>query len=1405
MKKYQPSSRRHINTKRLLILLVTIALFGGAAYGANYLQVHRNAAKMLDQARDARQDGNNADAFLLYQNYLNFQPRDMNATGEYAAILEEDPNPKAKRALIDCYERMMLAAPQRAEERKKLAKMYMTYQVFTSAKHHLTYLLDPVTGTPGDPELTEQLAACEFRLGDTAAGMTHLRKLIDGKKASAEVYQRMAEYLRKEDQPTATEEADRLIEQMAKDLPDDTVARVAHVNFLYSKGQTAAAREEILKAAKEVKDAAKNIDFTLLMADLFVRDKQLASAREVLAKAVAVNPNDTRLRTAYYLALEGLHDKAKAQEELRKAAEVATNNDPMTIDLLDLMIDNREVTLARQEIDRRYKGKETFRPVYDYLTGRLFLFDGNWPDAIPALTQCLEFFERFPRHYAKAQVCLGQCYSLANNPERSLEAYSRAALANPLRTDAQIGKAETLLRLNRIADAEKILTDYADTMPPARFMLVSAKLREQLGKPVAKRNWAAFETSVGKPPRTVGVEVLRAQALAAQGRADEGEKLLRDLVSRVTEATTAHVTLAEFAARRSPKEAATVLDDAEKLIGDKAALRIARANLLARTTRDAKAIRALADNADKLPADEQNELNLAVANVLAGLDQPTDAIDLLKKVATAKPYDLVPRMALTQIDLQAKRFPEAEAVIAEIKKLDGETGPVFLFAQALKELAQSSKVDRPQAERLRGQLQAILKKREAWTRPQVVLGDIAMLTNDPDAALAAYRTAYDFGERDEAVLRKFVNLLLARGRQENARRVLDERNQLAVLPKDLGQTLSLLNAAGGHGGEQSREIVQKTADSTDPREQLFRGNWFLLNGNKAEAVKAFAKASEHGPHMPEVWLALVQAQIFTGDRDAAIATTTKVAPALTAVRDKLPNKATIPQTVGKCQELLGDLGGAEQTYLGGLRELPNDPRLTSALADLYRRAGRNPDADAKCAAILTSDAPEDLKRWARRSLAAGKMVGSDAHTRIDAAVALLDENLKTAELPDDLRAKAFVLARDPFRRMDAYQLLDRSALNDPLPPDDLAQRAMLYAQEGRLQLAEADLREATKSPNARAVHLVLLHQVQVKANHLDAARPTLERIKTTLPNSWDATAEEARELAKAGDKARAAKLVLAFPAAAKPEVQLQSVGPLLLELGCTVEAEATFRQVAEKSQLPQRHAALVLFYVDTQQTLKAMQTAWKLDAKDCPPPLTKVQLLRNAIAAKPRAAIPPAEQPEWDRIVGESLAWIDEQRKANPKDTTAVASAAAILDAQGKYDEAIAAYEQVLAVDAKQPVALNNLASLLVLRNPDAAGRALELVNTALATIGPRNFLLDTRAMVQTAAGKTAEALVDLGAARLLEPKAVYDFHSALATEKTTESENKRTWLNAARDKGLKKTMLHPLEWPNYERLYGPE
>jgi tetratricopeptide (TPR) repeat protein len=1392
-------SHRQIHYKRALLLVVIIASLGGGAYAANQRQVRRNADRMLDLARAAQSGGNTGDALQLYEKYLNFQPRDVDAIAEYAAILEADTTPKARRSLLDCYERLLRVAPHRADERKKLVTQYMSFQVFSSAKHHLAPLLDPITGSPDDPDLLKQLATCEFRLGRTTEGTTILRRLIATKRAGPEVYQKLAEVLRKDGSTSGLEESEQVMAQLAKDRSNDTAARVVRIRHLYQSGRIDAARTEIALAAKDVRDAEKNADFSLLLADHYTRDRLFDAARETLARAIAENPKDARLRTAYYQSLDRIRDKKQADDQLKAAIELATNNDPSTIDLLDLMIDNRELDLARREIDRRFKGKEAYRPVYEYLTGRILLAEGNWPAARPALARSLEFFEKHPAHYAKAQVALAKCQSLANNPERALEAYSRAVAANPNFNEAQLGRAEVLLRLNRLRDAEPILREFSEALPAARLALANAKFNEQLSRPANRRAWSEVEATFGKVPYPVGIEILKAKLLAAQGKPAEGEALLVDLVTRVPEAVTAQIALAEFAARRSVKEAMDRLKSGEVLSGDSLPFRLARAGLAART-RDIETIRALALNTETFTDEDRLTLFLNLANWLYALQKYPDAAAFAERVAHARPYDLTVRMLQAQIHLASGNQKDLDAVIMELKRLDGEGGPLFLFASVMGELAKTKTLEASTANKLAEQLESVVRQREVWTRPHVLLGDIAIRRNETDSALKHYRMAFDLGERDETTFRKLLDLLLQRGRSDEAYRLLDDRDKIAGLPSDLFQTHALLEAASGKGGERSREVVHRTTDSTDPTVQLFRGQWLALQDDRDGAIQALDAATKLGPHLSEAWITLVRVQAASNPT-AARATVAKIGPALAAATNKV-TPARAAATLGMCQELIGDAAAAERAYLSGLQTAPTDGPLLIAVADLYRRSGRHTDADVRCRTILDSTTDNDAKRWARRSLALGMVAGPNSYTALDDALALLALNLKPVEYPEDVRLRAFLMARDPFRRMEAHEILEKSAARDPLSPDEAAQRAAIFLQEGRLQPAESDLREATKSPMCRPAHLILLHRVQLRAKRFDAAKPTLERIAARLPNSWDLTAEQARAAAARGDTARAAMLVNGFPNADKPDFQLLVAGPLLSELGCDPEAEAAFRSAAANSKLPQRNLALVQYLIERGRTLEAIRTIQGLPVADG---VAKVPLLKNAIAARPRAAIAAAELPEWVALVGAISKEIDETLKSKPMDVQHHLARAAIRDALGQTEAAIAAYEDVLAIEPQNLIALNNLASLLALSAPEKTDKAMELVERALKAAGPRGHVLDTRALVRLAAKKPADALVDLAAARLTDPRAVYDFHAALAYDALHEGERRRSFLDSAKAKGLKRTMLHPLEWPSYERMYGPE
>ena len=92
--------------------------------------------------------------------------------------------------------------------------------------------------------------------------------------------------------------------------------------------------------------------------------------------------------------------------------------------------------------------------------------------------------------------------------------------------------------------------------------------------------------------------------------------------------------------------------------------------------------------------------------------------------------------------------------------------------------------------------------------------------------------------------------------------------------------------------------------------------------------------------------------------------------------------------------------------------------------------------------------------------------------------------------------------------------------------------------------------------------------------------------------------------------------------------------------------------------------------------------------------------------------------------------WIEECLAEEPNSSTLMLNKAEFLALRQELPLAIAQYEEILASDPKNVVALNNLAWLLA-ADPRTAERAQELVARATREVGLSGDLLDTRARVR--------------------------------------------------------------------------
>src|SRR5207302_373486 len=104
-------------------------------------------------------------------------------------------------------------------------------------------------------------------------------------------------------------------------------------------------------------------------------------------------------------------------------------------------------------------------------------------------------------------------------------------------------------------------------------------------------------------------------------------------------------------------------------------------------------------------------------------------------------------------------------------------------------------------------------------------------------------------------------------------------------------------------------------------------------------------------------------------------------------------------------------------------------------------------------------------------------------------------------------------------------------------------------------------------------------------------------------------------------------------------------------------------------------------------------------------------------------------------------------------------------------------------------------------RSAARAAEALQLIDRAIATIGPLPDLLDTRAVVNVMLGRSGPAVEDLRLALAEAPTAAKYFHLARAQQCARNPRAADDALRRANALGLKSADLHPLERRSYDQL----
>jgi cellulose synthase operon protein C len=1453
---------RRLNVRLLVILVAGLVLLGGGVYAVHRIQTRRHARALLRQTDLAEKTGDSTKAMQYLERYLAYVPNDVNALRRFAELRAKD-NPIAavatlekvlvlepgwvdvRRRLVDLY--VLLGTGRAAWKNSSavsadLADRYASAASddFSNALAHLE-ILAPANEPPDRVDAGLQLlrGRCQEGLGHPVEAAIAYEKARKRAPEELDAYTRLAILLRQgsfragdqvaglkigsERERVGT--ADRIMDELIARNGQSALAYLGRARYRNTFELPGAADD----ASHALQLAPENADVLATTAWLSALNGEsgVAEARRLLKRGIELHPDDPRM----YELLARIETAAGKPEEAIAYLKTGVDRLPAQVDLnwllADTLIEAGKTSEAAEAIERL--GKVTFNPlVREFLQARLDAKTGQWRRAAMALERIAPILaarDVTTRLGKSAYVLLGQCYGYLNEPDRRLATFRRAAdirltgpgndprKVDPLNVEAQAGLAAALDAGEKVDEAieqyRKILAQ-PGVAPAIRINLARLLILRELRLPEARRNWTVAKQVLDEVQKAMPgrpeVTVLRAEVLAAQKQLDEACTMVKAARDSQPERPELWVELASLEQRRGhPDEALRLLDEAEKRLGPLLPLRNARVRYWA--TRGgpeaAAALSELEKSASGLTGNDRKAFLGALFDAYTRSGDAAHALDVGRQRAQEDPTNLTLRLTLFERALQDGDEAGADALVREISKIETASdsdpersqAPLTGYCQAILEMRKGN------FDEARSRLHKVAQLRTEWSRIPLVEAQINERGKPPnlEQALINYLRAIDMGEHGPLVVLRAAELLSDRGRYAQADLVLQRLEGSLSVAGDQ-QRVEIARALA-----QARTAL--VADKNDYRNHLKLGQVLYLAGQQAKADGQTAQAADRlkeaeaelrqtltftkAKDQPDAYVALVQVLAFAGRFDDAKAVAAAAEQALPRDQHAL--------RLAQCYLLAGDPAKVKALCHDAVERAPEDPVTLQTCTALALRSRATDDAENYLDRLtkLAAKAPREAAD-ARRVLALIKAARGGPRM-VDEALRILAEN-RTApqgqpgstaggQSVEDRRAKARVLALYPIRerRREAIAILETLAKEGAATPDDQTRLYALYESDNDWPKARDLMQRLLASDQRNSTYPALFALSLIRHGEPAEAAPLIAQLGRLVPDSPAVVELKARLLVAQGHKDEAVQQVLTF-ARGQPGRLLPSAR-LLAELGLPEPAELLYQQYVAGSKDPQAPFELAGFLARRGRLKDALDLCERAWPKS-PPDTAAHQIMQVLSQAS------SADDVACRRVAS----WIDDAIHKNPGSQTLQFARAYLYGLQRKYEEAERIYREIAAREKTNGAVLNNLAWLLCFQKGREA-EALAAIRRVIELDGELSDFVDTRALAYMALGQFDAAVRDMENSVATGPAPEKYFHLALAYRGAGKNENARPAFQKAKELGLTRESLHPLERPGYDQL----
>jgi tetratricopeptide (TPR) repeat protein len=1400
----------------LFALMAALVLVTGTAFAIHYFQKPRIARALLFQAKHAEEQGQTEVMVRFLRRYLEFQPRDFDEKAHLAKTLAGDHyagNRRRRAEAVRLLDEVVTHDPGRADLRRLLVRCALEIGDYKRVREHLTVLCitskdleqwKPLDGTPdhdaGEIEgyLGQLIEQGEMQDQRNKA-IPHYREAIRLAEDEPGNYVRLAYLLRNQtinnpkEREARNQEADDLLDQLVEKNKGAYQGYLARWRY----------RRDWNRIALPNRSAANKIPLDKAAEDV------------ISAKQRAESVIDVQLACAEMERLQGRREEAR--KHLKRGLELQAQrhilSDPAQFQLLwhltNLLLDEAadptsdadKRAAALNEAEQRLAQLRKTRGMpaaAEYLDARLLLTREKWADAVVVLLRIRPVLEPNRELANQINLYLGECYEHLQELSHMEEAYKRVAEADPDSAVGRLGLAYALEQQGRLDDAMVHLrfVEKQGGIPDRGWIdLARMEVQRQLLTEELRRKWEDAERylkkaeEVGDTPAAVAL--LRAEIALARHQPADAESILtkaRDAEPKQGKAVLWGA-LVDLALRGEDHgRVVAVLADMEKALGDTVEVRLTKARILLveRPDKVTEKLLELEAGLTNYNDEDQTRLLRGLAEAQLRTGGNREARRLIDQLAERPQYTGDLRLRLLQFDLAVKAHdPDGMSRTLEaIRAIERDGGPYHRYGEAVRLIALARRMggDRNAAEPHLNEasklLDQIAAQRQSWAPLYLARAEIAEQRGKPDVAVGELQKAVQQGEQSPLVLHRLITGLFALGRSAEAQAELRKLKRLQLMNSPLGllaagAALERKNAA--EALEFARQAVPEDSKNLD--DILGLAEILRLTGEATEAERNLRKAMSLAPAKPEPYLALVRffaaqaEELRKADKKTEAEQAMKKAETVLddIARQVDPSRRLLTRAIAL--EILGKTDDARTAYDAALKDRSQDAVVVRNVTTYLLRTGQLSGAETQLKRFVDGQiqCTSDDTDWARRSLALLLSAGTDydrfkmaldlVGLKLDENGNLLREKPTRPDTTEEMRTKARVLATQPQKqfRDRAIELLETLDRNRALTPDDQFVLALLYDQTQAWPKSRERLESLRLQPSPTPHHLAVYAQALIRNGEKEQAvkciemLERLEKERRVEPGTFATVDLRARSLEAEGKGDQAVTLLRAY---------------------------------ADRKDAPKEDRLMVVNSLIRQrkfpEAFELLEAAWT----DCRP-----EVVGGMSVALLRTMKPAPTNEQCKRVEAKLKAAIDKE-----KDKTVLRLHLADLhDQRGDYQAALAEYRTILDKEPYNFVALNNLAWLLS-EHKGESKEALELINKALAGLGRRADLLDTRGLVYLRLNRTAEAVADLKAATADSPSAARYFHLARAHQQNRERSEALKAMQEAKRLKLEPDELHPLE-----------